>query len=120
MKIAIPAESAGHDPAVSTSFGRAAYFLVYDEETGSIQTLENTAAQSAGGAGIKAAQTVADSGAEVLLTPQCGENAAKVLLAAGLKMYKTSPGLSVMDNVQAFREGKLEGLTEIHEGYHGH
>jgi len=120
MKIAVPVESTETDPVVCSSFGRAVYFLIHDEETGSIQTVENTASQSAGGAGIKAAQTVADSGAEVLLTPQCGENAAKVLLSSGLKLYKTKPGLSAMDNIQAFRKGDLEELYEIHEGFHRH
>lgn len=120
MKIAIPVEDRGQDPTVSASFGRTAYFLIHDEETGSTQTVENTASQSAGGAGIKAAQTVADSGAEVLLTPQCGENAAKVLLSAGLKLYKTKPGLSAMGNIQAFGKGELEELYEIHEGFHRH
>ncbi len=120
MKIAVPVEGMGKDTAVSASFGRAAYFLIHDEETGSAQTFGNTAAQSAGGAGIKAAQTIADSGAKVVLTPQCGGNAAKVLLSAGLKLYKTKPGLSTAGNIQAFLRGELEELSEIHKGFHGH
>lgn len=82
--------------------------------------LDNSAAQSAGGAGIKAAQTLADSGAEILLTPQCGGNAAKVLLASDLKLYKTEPGLSAMENIRRFREDGLDRLNEIHEGFHRH
>ena len=120
MKIAIPVETVEKDPAVSASFGRAAYFLIYDEGTGAGQTLGNTAALSAGGAGIQAAQLVVDSGAQALLAPRCGQNAANVLLAAGIRLYKTIPGLSAMENVKAFNEGKMVELSEIHEGFHGH
>ncbi len=120
MKIAIPVETIEKNPAVSASFGRAAHFLIYDEESAASQTLENTAALSAGGAGIQAAQLIVDSGAQALLTPRCGQNAANVLLAAGIRLYKTIPALSAMDNVKAFNEGKLDELSEIHEGFHGH
>ena len=119
MKIAVPIDERGTDPVVASSFGRAAYYLVYDEKA-EIQLLENEASQSAGGAGIKAAQTVVDSGAEVLLTPQCGQNAAKVLLAGGVKLHKTKPDLSAIGNIQAFLRGETEELYEIHAGFHRH
>ena len=51
--------------------------------------IENSAANSEGGAGIKAAQNVVDSKAEILITPRCGQNAADVLQAADIKIYKT-------------------------------
>ena len=120
MKIAVPVEGLGNDTTVSASFGRAAGFLVYDDDQGTTDILNNDAAQSAGGAGIWAAQTVVDSGAKILLTPQCGGNAAKVLLAAGVKLYKTQPGVSASENIKRFLRGELTELSEIHEGFHGH
>lgn len=120
MKIAVPIETIETTMTVSASFGRATHFLIYDEESAASQTLENTAALSAGGAGIQAAQLIVDSGAQVLLAPRCGQNAANVLLAAGIRLYKSIPGLSAMGNVKAFKEGKLDELSEIHEGFHGH
>ena len=120
MKIAVPIDESGQDPAVAASFGRASSFLIYDEESGLKDILDNSAAQSAGGAGIKAAQTIIDSGTEILLTPQCGGNAARVLLAADMKLYKTEPGLSAMDNIRRFREDGLDRLDDIHEGFHRH
>ena len=120
MKIAVPVDEKGQDPAAAASFGRALGFLIYDEESGLTEILDNSAAQSAGGAGIKAAQTIVDSGAEILLTPQCGGNAAKVLLAAGVKLYKTEPGLSAMENIRRFQQDGLDRLVEIHEGFHRH
>ena len=110
MKIAIPVDINEHSHTVSASFGRAAHFFIYDEDTGTGETIVNMAAHSAGGAGIQAAQAVADSGAGALLTPRCGQNAANVLLAAGMLPYKDAPGDSAMDSVKGWGEGEREGL----------
>ena len=120
MKIAIPVNNNSQTSEVSASFGRAPYFLIHDDSQGSTEIRENIAAQSAGGAGILAAQIVADSGAQVLLTPRCGQNAADVLKVAGVKLFKSLDGLNAMDNVKAFEEGRLLELNEIHKGFHGH
>ena len=118
MKIAIPTEDKSMEKGVCMSFGRAPYFLIYDMETGESMFAENSAANSRGGAGIKAAQAVVDTGAEALLTPRCGENAAGVIQAANLKIYKTMDD-SIQDNIDAFKSGKLSLLDEIHAGFHG-
>ncbi|SCP98358.1 NifB/NifX family molybdenum-iron cluster-binding protein [Anaerobium acetethylicum] len=119
MKIAIPVNEKSMDTSICISFGRTPYFMIYDTETKESQFLENVAATSQGGAGIAAAQALVDSGAKALLTPRCGENAAQVLTAAGMKIYKTMND-SVSDNINAFVEGKLSVLDEIHSGFHGH
>ena len=79
MKIAIPVDNASINTTICISFGRTPYFLIYDTETKEAVFLDNSAAASQGGAGIKAAQTIVDSKAEALITPRCGENAAEVL-----------------------------------------
>ncbi|NLC31763.1 MAG: dinitrogenase iron-molybdenum cofactor biosynthesis protein [Clostridiales bacterium] len=119
MKIAIPVNSNTTASEVATSFGRAPFYLIHDDSLDSTQLRENIAAHSAGGAGVLAAQIVVDSGAEVLLTPRCGQNAADVLKAAGIKLYKSLDNLSAMDNIKAFEEGRLTQLSEIHKGLHG-
>jgi len=118
MKIAIPVNDKSADSEICVSFGRTPYFLVHDTETNEAVYIENSAANSQGGAGIKAAQTVADSGADVLITPRCGENAAEVLKAAGIKIFK-SDGNSAKANIEASKAGNLTELTEIHSGVHG-
>ena len=118
MKIAIPTDEKSMEKSICISFGRAPYFLIYDTETGESVFLENSAATSRGGAGIKAAQTVVDTKAEALLTPRCGENAAQVIQVANIKIYKTIND-SIQENIDAFKAGKLEMLNEIHEGFHG-
>jgi predicted Fe-Mo cluster-binding NifX family protein len=119
MKIALPVDDRNLETTVCMSFGRAPYFLIYDSESKEAAFLDNSAAASQGGAGIKAAQSIVDNQVSALLTPRCGENAAGVLKAAGIKLYKTTSG-SAMDNVNAFIDGKLSLLGEIHPGLHRH
>lgn len=119
MKIAMPVDDKSMETTVCQSFGRTPYFLIYDTESEESVFLDNSAAASQGGAGIKAAQTIVDNGVSALLTPRCGENAAKVIDAANIKMYKTT-GDSVKENIEAFKEMKLPLLENIHPGFHGH
>ena len=115
MKIAIPVNE--DKTSVCMSFGRTPFFMIYDTETKETSFLDNSAAASQGGAGIKAAQSIVDNKASVLLTPRCGENAADVLKAANIKLYRTV-GDSVKENIQSFHEEKLEVLENIHPGFH--
>ena len=119
MQIVIPTEKKSLDAPVCPSFGRTPFFVLFDTESGKHVFLDNTAAASQGGAGIKAAQALVDSGATALITYRCGENAAQVLNAAKVTMYKAVDG-SVADHIAKFKEGKLSLLTEIHSGFHHH
>lgn len=118
MKIAMPVDGKSIETTVCISFGRAPYFLIYDTVAKDSVFIDNSAATSQGGAGIKAAQNVVDSQASVLLTPRCGENAAAVIEAAHIKIYKTIND-SIQDNIEAFNAGKLTLLDDIHAGFHG-
>ena len=118
MKIAIPADETVLASEVCMSFGRAPYFYIYETLTKMGDFIENEAANSPGGAGVKAAQIVADSHADVLITPRCGENAAEVFKATKLEIYKSKPG-SIQENINAFIEKKLVILDQFHAGFHG-
>ena len=119
MKFVIPADENKDNTTICQSFGRAPYFLLVDTQTDKKEFFENSAASSAGGAGIAAAQLIVDSGAEAVLLPRCGENAAKVLKAANINLYKTT-GDSMAENIADFAAGKLPELDKIHPGFHGH
>lgn len=119
MKLAIPVDRADISTDVCVSFGRAPFFLIYDTDTKESVFLDNNAAASAGGAGIKAAQIIVDSQADALLTPRCGQNATDVLEGGGVKLYKTA-GISAQNNIDAFVKGELALLDEAHPGFHGH
>lgn len=118
MKIAMPVNDNSMQASISDTFGRTSYFLIYDTQSQEGTFIDNSAAASQGGAGIKAAQLVVDHKAEALLTPQCGENAAKVLQPCNIKIYKTKY-ISAKDNIAAFTKGELSLIEKIHSGFHG-
>jgi predicted Fe-Mo cluster-binding NifX family protein len=118
MKVAIPVNERSMETNISQSFGRTPYFLIYDTETQDSIFIDNAAAVSQGGAGIKAAQAVVDSKADALITPRCGQNAAYVIKAANICIYKSLCD-SIQENIQSLNHGKLPILKEIHEGFHG-
>lgn len=119
MKIAVPVDEKTLESIVCASFGRTPYYLIYDTDTKESVFIDNSAAASTGGAGIKAAQIVVDNKVDVLLTPRCGENAANVLKSANIELFKTTSA-SAKDNIADFINEKLPALDEIHAGFHKH
>ncbi len=119
MIIALPVDENKLESTICISFGRTPYFLIYDTETDTHTFIENLAAESQGGAGIKAAQTIVDQKIGALITPRCGENAAEVCIEAGVKLYR-SEGKSIVENIDAFKNSKLAILNEVHAGLHKH
>lgn len=118
MKIAFPVERTTLDSHVSPSFGRAPFFLVVDTGSGDFEAITNDAANAPGGAGIRAAQTIVDSGAKALVTFRCGQNAADVLKPAQIQLLTAQSG-TVGEHLELFKAGKLTELTQIHAGFHG-
>jgi len=119
MKIIIPLESKSLNVPVCPSFGRTPLFVLVDTEKDTEEFLDNGAAASQGGAGIKAAQMIVDQGAAAVITYRLGQNAADVLSAANVEIYKAQDE-TVKDNIEKFKDGKLSLLTDIHPGFHNH
>jgi predicted Fe-Mo cluster-binding NifX family protein len=115
MKVIIPVNE--DRETVCPSFGRAPYFWIADTESGKSDVVLNAAAGSEGGAGIRAAQAVVDAQAEALIAPRLGENAANVLKAAGIRLYKPKFD-GTQANLGALLAGSLQPLTTIHPGFH--
>ncbi len=115
MKIAIPLDENKID--VCAVLARAPFFLFIED--GKETIAPNPATQAQSGAGVQAAQFLLDNAITVLITPRCGQNAAEVFSAAGIKIYK-SAGTSAAENIKSFQDGKLEELTHFHGGFHGH
>lgn len=113
MKIAIPTDGNDINSQVCISFGRTPYFIVADTDNGKFSVIDNSAASEQSGAGVKAAQSVVDSGANAVVAFHCGKNAADVLEAADIKIYKAVSG-TAGDMIENYSAGKLHELTEIH------
>jgi predicted outer membrane repeat protein len=119
MKIGIPVDAASLKASVSTSFGRTAYFLVVDLKDDTTLFIQNTASDSQGGAGIKAAQILADQNVEAVCTPQMGENAALVFSEAKIRLFKTNSS-SISETIESYKTGSLISLDQTHSGNHSH
>ena len=72
-------------------------------------TIENAAANSGGGAGITSGQLMVDKGVEAVITGNVGPNAANVLKAANIKIYR-GISASVKENIEKFNKGILEKI----------
>jgi predicted Fe-Mo cluster-binding NifX family protein len=104
MKVAVSASSPSLESPVDPRFGRCAYFVVVDPDTMLFETVDNTNALSSQGAGIGTAQTVAQLGATVVLTGNCGPNAFQALEAVGIEVVTGVSG-SVREAVEGFKAG---------------
>jgi len=111
MKIAFTTSGTGLDAPLDTRFGRAPKFLVYDQQDGSCTVIDNLQnLNAAQGAGIQSAETVARTGAKVLVTGHCGPKAFRVLTAAGITVY-TCDAASVREALARFTAGKLKAAS---------
>ena len=110
MKVCVTASGPGLDAALDPRVGRCPYFVMVDTETMEAESIPNTSAGAAGGAGIQAAQTIASAGAKSLITGRMGPNAAQTLSVAGVKVYSDLGG-SVREAVERFKRGELEEIS---------
>ena len=109
MKIAISSKEQNLNGEVDSVFGRCPYFLIVEIEDKKIQgfeTMENTSAKQMGGAGISAAQLVAEKNVDAVITENIGPRALDVLGQFNIKIYNGS-GL-VNEVLQKFIDEKLE------------
>ncbi|CUH95340.1 hypothetical protein P22_1410 [Propionispora sp. 2/2-37] len=113
MKIAITAHGEDRQATVDSRFGRADYFVLYDEEKDAWTALPNTQnLEAAHGAGIQAGQTLAKTGARVLITGHVGPKAFKVLQAEQIAMYSLGEmNGTAAEALAAFQSGKLTAIA---------
>ena len=117
MKIAVSATAPDLDAEVDPRFGRCQYFIIIDPQSMEFETLDNSNAMAAGGAGISTAQMIASKGAEVVLTGNCGPNAYQTLSAAGIQVITGVSG-RIKDAIEAFKEGRFQSSAQPSVGSH--
>ena len=109
MKLCITA--AGNDLSAPTesAFGRAPWFVLVDTDSGTAEGIENTSVNATQGAGIAAAQTMADHGVGAVLTGRLGPKAKAALEAGGIATYEGLSRTTVGQALEEFRAGKYSG-----------
>lgn len=111
MKVAIPSTGEGLSASVEQRFGRCPTFLVVNTETMDWKAVPNKAADQPGGAGVAAAQTVVDEGAEVVLAGDIGPNASDILSGADIRVFGRISG-TVKEALEMLQSGALERTSE--------
>ncbi len=109
MKLCITASGPDLDATTDTSFGRAPWLLVIDTDSLAVGAVENSSATARQGAGIAAAQLIADNGVEALLTGRVGPKARAALDSAGIQVFEGLAREPVRDALRRFKEGFFSG-----------
>ena len=111
MKIAITAQEPSLESYVDPRFGRCAHFVVVDTETQEFEAIANPGIAAGSGAGIQAAQLIAERGAQFVLTGNCGPNAYQTLCAAGIGVIVGCSGM-VKEVLAQFGSGAFQASAE--------
>jgi len=111
MKVAISSKGIDLESQVDPRFGRSQYFIIVDPAIRAFEVVNNEAAALSGGAGIQAAQTVVNAGADTVVTGSLGPNSTNALMAAGLKVYLGASG-TVRESLEQLKEGRLHEASK--------
>jgi len=107
MKICITSLGPDLDSPIDSRFGRAQFFLLLNDKGNLEETLPNPGISAMGGAGITAAQLIADKKTKVLITGNVGPNAFGVLSISKIQIFLAPPGISVKDAFLMWKDNKL-------------
>lgn len=112
MKIAISSTGKNLESEIDARFGRCPYFLIVeidDKKIKSVKAVDNTAAGQMGGAGITAAEIIANEKASAVITTNLGPRAFSVFDQFKIKVYQGQG--KIKDVVQKFIKGELTEIT---------
>ena len=117
VRIAFATEKGGLDDRLADRFGRAPTFTIVevDLDTGEVRqvkVVENPGAKAGSGAGVKAAETVANEGAKLYVGPNPGPNAYAALQHLGVKIY-TLTGVTVREALERVLEELRRGTIQL-------
>ena len=93
MKIAVSSDGKTLEDDVSDVFGRCKYFIIVevkDKKIVKTDVIKNTSAQQMGGAGISAAQLVANKDVKIVIVESIGPRAMEVFNQFDILVYKKS------------------------------
>ena len=109
MKIAFTTKGTQWDSKIDPRFGRTDYLLVYDEETDTLQSVDNRDIENeAHGAGPLTAQKLFQLKPDVLITGNGpGGNAASILHKTKINIFTGAMEMTVKQALKAYKTNKL-------------
>jgi len=111
IKICITSTGSDLSSPIDPRFGRCAYFLIVSDKGKLIKAVPNTGAQSMRGAGVSAAQIVADEKVETVITGNVGPNAYTILKSLGMKIFHGASNMTVEQALQAYKKKEFEEVN---------
>ena len=108
MKLVFASTAMDLDAELDQRFGRCPNFVSYDTDSKEVNSVSNSQnLNAAQGAGIQAATTVADLGADYILCGHCGPKAFRVFKVANIKVICGVKG-KLSDLLKEFEAGNLQ------------
>ena len=120
MKIAVSATIDNLDSMVDARFGRCPYFLIVEIDGNEIkghESIKNQSVNAMGGAGIQAAQIVANKDVKVVITGNIGPNSFNVLSQTGIKILTGVGGISVKEAIKKYLKGEIKETSTPTVGF---
>lgn len=118
--LAVCAKKPGLDSEVEERFGRAEYFVIFDEEKNQPQSIENKAKFESGGAGGTAVRLLNENGVDVVLVPELGPKAMDAIKAFEMTVYRYTEQKTVRETIEDYKNGKLSKIdTNTTTSKHG-
>jgi predicted Fe-Mo cluster-binding NifX family protein len=117
MKIAISSSGKTLDSPLDPRFGRCAWFLVIDPADMHYEAFDNQSAAQSSGAGIQAAQFLADKNVSAVITGHVGPNAVQTLSAAGIEIFAQQQG-TIREVVERYKNNDLNPTAQSTVGRH--
>ena len=107
LRIAVASEGRTVSVRVDPRFGRAPFIVICDTQKADVEVIDNLAtSQQAGGAGVKAAETVVGRHVDYVVSQNFGPKALQVFRATSVKAAVLSEG-TVADAVELVQRGQL-------------
>ena len=107
MLIAVSATGTTLEDQVDQRFGRCKYFILVDSDTLTFEVISNQGVFASSGAGIKAAQTLAEKGVKAVISGNVGPNAFDTLTAADIEIFIGATG-EIKNIIHKFNRGELK------------
>ncbi|AQQ70311.1 Dinitrogenase iron-molybdenum cofactor [Limihaloglobus sulfuriphilus] len=119
MKIAVCLNEKSEKSEVSTRFGRAEFFGIYNDADKSWKFIENSQnLQAPQGAGLQSAQYILDAGSHALIAANVGPKAMRVMQNEGIDVFLVSGGITAEEAVEKCLKNELKKITEANvEGH---
>lgn len=99
MKTIITSTAEGSGSLFDLRFGRAAWFCLFDDETGDVTFVENENINASSGAGTKAVEKVAEMGVSKVISGDFGPKAKELLEKFNIQMVILKDDSNTIQNI---------------------